>query len=356
MQVFSRSRVTTVTTIRRTRLMPASAVATVTLSKPVKALDVVAVNELSGPLRVVRLADILGTDPHKSESYLRRQIGEHVTKGEVLAERRLGLGLRRLRAVAPIDGTIVHMANGQVVIEGERRREEIFASVPGRVVMVDQGRQVTVETVAALIQIAWGHGGLAWGTLKVLDAKPTLQADPGRFNIDHRGAIVAIGSPLTGEFLKAAAEIRVKGVIAASMHYSLIPEVSKLEFPVGITQGFGSLPMADRILNLLNTYNGREIAIDMSSMTDWRETRPEIIIPVTGQTAPEDRATEQQQFKTGQKTRVLQKPYLGEIGTVTALPSDLVATESGLWLSGAMVQLPSGEIIFVPFANLEHLG
>ncbi len=354
MDVFSRSRVTTVTTIRRTRLIPVSSVPTVTLSKPVKPMDVIAINELPGPLRIVRLAAILRTDPTRAESYLRRRVNDHVAKGEVLAERRLGL--RRLRALAPIEGTVVRIANGQVVVEGQGDEEEIFASVPGRVVMVEQGKQISIETVAALIQIAWGYGGLAWGTLKVMDAKPTVQADPARFNIDHRGAIVTISAPLTPEFLQAAAEIRVKGLIAGSMHSSLIPAVRKAEFPVGITQGFGSFTMADRILNLLNTYNGREAAIDMGNVQDWREMRPEIIIPVTGQSAREDRAPEQLEFRVGQKVRILQKPNLGEIGTISALPADLNATESGFWLSGAMVQLPSNETIFVPFANLEHLG
>lgn len=353
MDVFARSRVTTVTTIRRTRHMPTSAVPTVTLSKPVKALDVVAVNETPGPLRIVRLADALRTDSTKAESYMRRRIGDHVAKGEILAERRRGL--RRLRVIAPIEGNIVQIAHGQVLIEGERRMEEIYASVPGRVVMVESGRQVTVETVAALIQIAWGTGGLAWGTLRVMDAKPTLQADASRFNIDHRGSIVAIAAPLTEEFVRAAVEIRPKGLIAGSMPSSLIPKLRGVEFPIGITQGFGKLVMTERILNLLNTYNGREIALDMTSSEDWRETRPEIIIPVTGQTAPEDRTAENL-FKVGQKARILQKPSLGEIGTISALPSERKATESGLWLNGAMVQLASGETLFVPFANLEHLG
>ena len=354
MTVFSRSRVTTVTTVRRTRPIPPASQPMVTLAKPVKANDVIAVNEVPGILRIVRLAPLLRTDPVKAESYLRHRVGERVNKGEVLAERRLGL--RRLRAVSPMDGSIVHAAAGQVIIEGERKQEEIIAAAPGRVVMVEQGKQIIIETIGAVAQIAWGSGGLAWGTLRVMDNKPTMVADAGRFNIDHRGSIIAIAAPLTEEFLNAAIEIRVKGIIAGSMRSSLIPAVRKAEFPVGITQGFGVLSMTDRILNLLNTYNGREIAIDMTTSEDWREIRPEIIIPVTGQTVPEERDTATQPFKVGQKVRLLQLPNLGEIGTISALPPDLNATESGFWLPGAMVQLPSNATIFVPFANLEHLG
>lgn len=356
MNIYARSRVTTVTTIRRIRQMPPSAMPRVTLSQPVKPMDVVAFNELPGEFRLLKLSEILLTDAKHAEAYVRRREGEAVAKGEVLAERRLLLGLRRLRVVSPIAGVVARIGGGQILIEGPRRVEEVFASVPGKVVNIDPGRHVVVETTAALIQIAWGIGGLAWGTLRVMDTKPGLETKPDRFTIDHRGAIIAIGSPLTKEFLEGAMEIRPKGLIASSMPSSLIPLVQKSGFPVGIVQGFGRLPVSERVLNLLNTYNGREIAMDMAVSGDWRDTRPEIIIPVIGQNAPEDRGDDQQDLKIGHKVRVLQNPYFGEIGTVSAIPTQLAQLDSGLWTSGAMVQVPGNDTIFVPFANLEHLG
>lgn len=354
MNIYSRSRVTTVTTIRRIRHMPRSAVPRVTLSQPVKPLDVVAVNELPGEFKLLRLTALLRANAPRAEAYLRRREGDQVAKGEVLAERRLGL--RRLRVISPIDGVVARVGSGQVLIEGQRRVEEVYASVPGRVVGVEPGRYVVVETTAALVQIAWGRGGLAWGTLRVMDQKPGLETRADRFTIDHRGAIIVIGSPLTEDFLTGAIDIRPRGLIAASMTSSLIPMVEKIEFPIGIVQGFGQFPMSERVLNLLNNYNGREIALDLESSVDWRDMRPEIIIPVTGQSAPEDRGGDQQDFMVGQKARVLQTPYFGEIGTITAIPAELMQSESGIWSPGAMVQVGAGETIFVAFANLEYLS
>jgi transcription antitermination factor NusG len=336
--------------------MPPSAIPRVTLSQPVKPLDVVAYDEVPGELRLIKLAEVLGIDPASVEAYVRRRQGEPVTRGEVLAERSLLFGLSRRRAIAPIDGVVARLGDGQMIIEGPRRVEEVFASVPGRVVAVAPGRQVVIETTAALIQIAWGIGGLAWGTLRVMDTKPGLDTEANRFTIDHRGAIVAIGSPLTREFLEGAIDIRPKGLIASSMPSSLIPLVQKVNFAVGIVQGFGRVPVSERVLNLLNTYNGREIAMDMAVSADWRDMRPEIIIPVTGQNAPEDRSDDRQDLKVGHKVRVLQEPYFGEIGSVTAIPDELTQLDSGLWVAGAMVQTPSNRTIFVPFANLEDLG
>jgi len=356
MNVYARSRVTTVTTFRRVRPMPPSALPRVTLSQPVKPLDVVAYNEMPGEFRLIKLAEILKADPKSVEAYVRRRQGEPVTAGEVVAERSGALGLSRLRAVSPIDGVVARLGDGQMIIEGPRRVEEVFASVPGRVVNVVPGRQVVIETTAALIQIAWGIGGLAWGTLRVMDTKPGLDTQANRFTIDHRGAIVAIGSPLTEEFLEGAIDIRPKGLIASSMPSSLIPLVQSVNFAVGIVQGFGRVPVSERVLNLLNTYNGREIAMDMAVAADWRDMRPEIIIPVTGQSAPEDRSDDRRDLRVGHKVRVLQAPYFGEIGTVTAIPGDLTQLDSGLWSAGAMVQTPGGRTVFIAFANLEDLG
>lgn len=355
--VFSLTRVTAVTAIRRFRKLPPAGIPRVSLSQPVKALDVVASAELPGNFRVIKLDKQLRVDPQYAETCMIKREGDLVQKGEVLAIRSISLGMRKLRVTSPMDGRIVRITGGQVIIESERKHQEIYASVPGRVVAIEVGEHVTVETNAALIQIAWGYGGLAWGTLKVMDAEPGLTTDAKRFNIDHRGAIVVVGSPITEEFLKGAIEMRVKGLIASSMRSNLIPLFNKVEFPVGLTQGFGMLPMSERILGLLNTYNGREAALDMSLSADWRDMRPEIIIPISsGQTAPEDRSPGQYEFIVGQKARILQPPYLGEIATVTALPAEMRQLESGLWMPGAQMQLSTGETAFVPFANLEYLG
>jgi hypothetical protein len=58
----------------------------------------------------------------------------------------------------------------------------------------------------------------------------------------------------------------------------------------------------------------------------------------------------------GHLVRVLQSPYMGDIGTVATMSGELRQLESGLWMPGVMVDMPDGESIYVPIANLEHLG
>jgi hypothetical protein len=111
-----------------------------------------------------------------------------------------------------------------------------------------------------------------------------------------------------------------------------------------------------RIFNTLHRNNGRELSLDMGFDQDWRDYRPEIIIPARSQGKASDEHSILKGLQIGHLVRVLQSPYMGEIGTVTSMPGELRQLESGLWMPGVMVELPDGHTIYVPIANLEHLG
>jgi hypothetical protein len=354
-RLYARARVTTITVISRVHRIPRGSTPRVLVGQTVKATETLAAAEVAREHRIVDVVGQLNARLKRVESFLVKRVGDPVVKGETLASRRRFL--RRLRVTSPIEGRVIRIEGGQMLLEGPRTRIEVEASVPGKIVEVIPDEAVTIETTGAAIQVAWGCGGLVWGTLKVMDETPGLETNPGRFNIDHRGAIVAIGSPVTEAFLEEAADIRVRGVIASSVHASLVPRLASFDFPIGITQGFGRLPMSERILGLLAQYSGREIAMDMGQIDNWRERRPEIIIPLASQQKPpvEDQS-DPGKFSVGQRVRVLQDPYLGQIGTIAAIHDDPRRLPSGLWSEGIDVEFSDGEVVFVPFANFEHLG
>ncbi len=355
--VHSYGRTTTVGTIRRIRRIPRGGQVLVKQGQAVTALETLAVAERPQEYRLLSIGAALRVKQKNVMKYLPdRDIGEHVEEGEVLAERKLLFGLRTLQAVAPITGLIARIDRAHILIAGGVVREELLAAVPGRVTFIDPESHLIIETTGTLVQVAWGHGGMVWGTLKVLDEEPGLDTPVGRFNIDHRGAILAIGSPLTKEFLKGAVEIRVKGLIASSAPASMVSMIKAAGFPVGLTQGFGHSMMDQRIFNTLGKNNGRELSLDMGHDEDWRDYRPEIIIPTRSQEKSSEEHSILKGLQVGHLVRVLQSPYLGEIGTVATMPGELRQLESGLWLPGVMVDMPDGKSIYVPIANLEHLG
>lgn len=355
---FSQARVAPLTTLRRMQRLPHDAGIKVALKQTVKAMEVVAVTEVPDQRHLIDLAKRLRVRPEQVNDYLLKRQGDMVHEGEPIAMRRGFLRLRRRRVLSPMDGRIVWLNDGRILIEGGHHRVEIPASISGRVLAAEPGEYVTIEGHGAAIQVAWGIGGLAFGTLKTMDTLPSFHTETGRFNIDHRGSIVAIGSPLTEQFYKEAVEIRAKGIIASSISVDMLPVIQDTPFPIAITQGFGQLQMSERIISLLNTHNGREISLAMSATDDSRETPPEIIIPITAGQRSEDRAPDEPNvtFKVGQRVRVLQHPYLGEIGVIDSLPDGVRQIPSGLWMAGAEVEVGPGRSVFIPFTNLQHLG
>jgi hypothetical protein len=357
---YSQAHVTNVTTLRRTQRLPHGAIPKVAIGQMVKAMEIVAVAEVPQERRLIDLSKLLRVSLEGAADYILKREGDLVRAGEVLASRSVLLGIRKRRALSPVEGRIAWIGDGQILVEGGHRRVEIPASAPGRVTAIEPGEYVTIESHGAAIEMAWGGGGLAWGTLKLMDTAPSPTPEPGRFNIDHRGAIVAIASSLTEPFFRDALDIRVKGLIAASASASMLPLLERSPFPVGLTQGFGQLPMSDRVLNLLSTHNGREIALAMSVPgDDSRETPPEIIIPSMSGAKPEDKPSdrpEQHAIRPGDRVRVLQNPYRGEIGTVAAIADRPHQLASGLWVSGVQVEFSPGRTVFVAVANLQYLG
>jgi hypothetical protein len=352
----SYARVTPLTLIHRRRLLPCPGEVLVSRGRLVKATEAIARAVVPQEHRFVNVARLLGVSPDRVARYLLKEVGEEVKQGETIAGRRGLLGLRRVRVSSPVTGVLKAVVGGRVLLEGEPETVEVLASVPGRIASVDPNMGAVVETHGALVQLAWGRGGLAWGVLKVMPPDQEGRADPEAFNIDHHNAIVAIDAPLNEPYLQAADEQHVRAIIAPSADAALLPVLEALQYPVALTQGFGDMRMSEQILGLLKANNGQQIALDAATPGRWRAERPEIIIPLQAPSDPVAPYVPGEALAIRQRVRILAPPHLGEIGEIVDLPPRERCLESGLWLHGAEVKLSSKETVFVPFANLEHLG
>jgi hypothetical protein len=107
--------------------------------------------------------------------------------------------------------------------------------------------------------------------------------------------------------------------------------------------------MADPIFRLLQQSEGREASLFSRS----RDRRPEIIIPLP---APEGSAGPPQSppaLAVGQRVRLLRAPHFGEVGKIVAVDTRARPSSIGLRMPGADVELAEGEIMFVPYPNLD---
>ncbi|MCZ7569150.1 MAG: hypothetical protein M5U01_11275 [Ardenticatenaceae bacterium] len=338
--------------VRRERMLPAPGTVHVRLGQEVGPDSLIAEGERPGSVHVVELAPTLGLDRRQVEAALLVQPGEAVTVNQPLAARKRLL--RRREVLAPVAGQVLAIdEHGRLLIASTPGPVKIAAGTPGRVVNIMPRFGAVVESNGAFFQGIWGSGGESFGVLRVLVGEPDTMLQPEHIDIAVRGTIVVGGATITREGLEAARAAQVRGLILGAMPYGLVDLVRTLPFPVILTEGFGSIPIAMPLFGGLAAVDGREAMLDGRYQARWGRRLPELFVPL-GQ--PGQPLRELGPLAEAQQVRLAAPPLLGRIGSIVRLDAGRRSTESGLPLAGCEVELDSGEVVFVPYSNLEQLG
>jgi hypothetical protein len=352
----SATQVTSLTVIKRERLLPVRGEVLTSMGARVEPIDVVARASLGGDLHVVDVGKSLSVKSENLDKYLLKAVGDTVEEGEAIAAK--GGGLIPLRRVcrSPVAGRIVAIGSGRVVLESRAKTFELHAHFRGTVVSVMPSLGVVIKTVGALVQGVWGAGGEAQGVLKMLAEDPTEKLVAEAIDIGCHGSIIVGGSSVDEEALERAEQMQVRGLVVGSIGADWGERASDLPFPVIATEGMGQVPMASAVFELLRSNAGREASISGVTRLRWGTVRPEIIIPLQrrGATPPPQQLGGA--LEIGAQVRVIRQPYLGSVGQVVSLPSQPRVVNSGARLRGAEVELEGKERVFVPYANLELIG
>jgi len=121
-----------------------------------------------------------------------------------------------------------------------------------------------------------------------------------------------------------------------------------------LTEGFGEIEMADKTFELLKSLEGQEGSINGATQIRAGVIRPEIIVPRRNGAGAQGQAGQGGgELKTGSRIRVIREPYFGRLGTVTALPPELVRIETGAMVRTLRAKLDGDEAAVVPRANVE---
>lgn len=343
-------------TIRRERRLPIPGKVLVQRGDPVEASTVLATAEQPSEVVIVDIARMLKVSPERATAYLHRKLGASVRAREVLARRRIWLGLRTLRARSPVDGEIVAIGGGKVLIQAGARPLELRAGFPGRVAEVLHPYGAVIETTGALIQAFWSSGADFSGMIRIV----TSGAEPLRARaIDPvaQGTIVVGGAWIEPSALEQAERLQVRGIIAGSMEVSLLPILRELSFPVVLTEGFGRLPMHPGIFRILSLYQGRAaFVLRPPAGPDGWPGRPEILIPVPTENPPPPEPAGEIELQPGVRVRLLREPYRGRTGTVSGISRYPWTLDSGLRSWCAEIELDGdGGKVWVPVYNVEIL-
>lgn len=359
--------------VRRRRILPVPGEVLVEVGQEVGLLEVVAQALEPGALRPVNAAAVLGVAPREIGPLMRKRPGDAVREGEVLAERRALFGLFTSALRSPIDGTVetVSDISGQVMLRAAARSISLCAFLPGRVVSIIADRGVEIEGRAAIVQGIAGIGKEAFGPLVRVDERPGSPLVPERITAAHRGAVVFSGGWVSGAALHRLVEVGAAGLVAGSARgldllgfagYDWNPACTGGEdshLTVVLTEGFGEIPMADRVFALLSSLAGREVAVDGTTQVRAGAIRPEIVAApladIPSAMRQEGEAT-RARIAVGDRVRIVRGREFGAVGRVARIPEAPVVLATGASALAFEVALPGERIAVVPRPNVEFLG
>jgi hypothetical protein len=321
------------THIRRARLLPENGRVLVRAGQKVNATDIVAESPQQSRHVLVDVRNGLRLNRKEPlENYMDRRVGDRLQEGDVLAE--AGGFLKRI-VRSPVDGDIVAITGGRVMIEVPDAPYTLQAGITGEVSEVIPERGVIIEADGALVQGVWGNGKIDLGMLLSLIRSPEDSITRDRLDVSMRGAVVLAGHCENADVFETAQQLPLRGLILSSLTADIIPAASSASFPVIVLEGIGNIPMNNSAYQIaVNQRKTRRIDSMLLPGNPFTGERPEILVnlPANGKLAPEVEI-----FKAGQSVRVQTPPYTGQIGTLTKILPGRTRLSNGL-------RVPAGEV------------
>ena len=360
-------------TIEKERRLPLAGEVLVQAGVTVKAEDVVAKADLPGNVQLVNVANLLSVPPEEIAEHMLKPVGEVVSEDEIIATTKGLFGLFKSQARSPIDGTIESVSDvtGQVILREPPIPVEVKAYTDGTVTETVPNEGVTVETYGTYIQGIFGIGGETVGNLTVVAESPSDALTAEQILSEHKENILVGGSLVTTAAIQQAIEQGVKGIIAGGIDDADLRELLGYELGVAITgseeigitlvitEGFGSISMAEQTFTLLKAREGMKTSINGATQIRAGVVRPEIVIPLLSEAErtaadAEDGASEGI-LEVGSSVRIIREPYFGKLGCVTELPVELQNLETEAQVRVLRVELADGQQTILPRANVEAI-
>jgi len=269
--------------VDKMRRLPVKGTVPLKVGDRVQPDTVVARAELPGDLETVRLADRMSVDPDELKGKVLVKKGDHVEKGQVLAEVKGFFGLFRTQGTAPCAGEVEFYSDvtGHLGIRKPPVPIEIDAYVSGVVQEVFEGEGVVVRAQGAMIQGIFGVGGERQGEILMACDAPDQNLDASRIPEGCEGKVLIGGNLVRADALKRAAEQKAVAIVAGGMLDQDLREYLGYDLGVAITgdeavpltvvltEGFGEINMARRTFELLKSLEGRKASVKRRATTGW---------------------------------------------------------------------------------------
>jgi hypothetical protein len=357
-------------TVRLNRALPIPGQVLVKPGQHVTPEEVIAETRIPNDVISINIANQLGAAPEDVPGYMLKKEGEAVKEGQMIAENHPWIKWFKTSIPSPVDGTIesISRVTGQVLIRKPPREIQLRAHIDGRVVELTGSAGVVIESGATYIQGIFGVGGERNGILRVLCSNPDEPLSASCIKPEHKGEILVCGSLIEMDALEKATELGVAGLIAGGIHSKSLRQWLGYDIGIAITgdedvsttiiltEGFGWIAMASGTFDLLKSCGGMMASINGRTQIRAGVMRPEIIIPCCDEARPEsshERSSDG--VHEGDKVRIIREPYFGSIGKVKELVREPIRIETEAMVRVMEVELPSGEVVTVPRANVERI-
>jgi len=351
------------------RILPLKGEVLVKKGDQVEPDAVVAQTHLPGPVEPVNIANILGVPPEDVLECMLKKEGEPIKTGEVIARSSSFFGLFKSECKSKTEGTVENISHitGQVLLRGLPMPVQVKAYLKGEVVAVHPQEGVTVACIGAFVQGIFGIGGETHGPIRVLSKDHGEILDEEHIPNDCKGQVLVGGSLVTAAAMKRAIAVGAKGIVVGGfgdrdlrdfLGYDLgvaITGSEELGITLVVTEGFGTIAMAEKTFQLLKRHEGELACINGATQIRAGVIRPEVVIPRV--TRAVDQVAEPQiaGLAVGSPVRVIRQPYFGHLGVVTDLPAPLQKLESESHARVLEVELDGGQRAIVPRANVEMI-
>lgn len=371
--------VVTHTVARIERRLPIAGEVLVRIGSRVEPDDVVLRAALPQPPRLINIARELGILPRNVYSRMKKEEGNKVAQGELLARASI-LGGRS--AYAPVAGTIsaIDRTTGYVTITPNPVPQEAKAQVRGIVMEVPDQRTVIIETPSSYVQGIVGMGMERFGVLRLLVTDPRERVDAEIIDARSAYAILIAGASITAAALRRALEEQVRGIVvggieehelrsflndpggaawnigARSWHLPAPPFDADPGLTLVITEGFGVRPMSAPFFELLAAHDQQEALIEGATQLRSPQRRPKVIIPLSRGRGSDAIEPARLSLELQRRVRLLDNAHLGQIATVTALPGEPRLLPTGVRAPVVEVVLQDNSRLILPEAAVEPLA
>lgn len=363
--------------VRINRVLSGKGTISVSVNQEVKPSDIIGTSNVSAGFRILNLASLLAVNPKDVAKYLKRNLGQRIYKGELLAYKPGGIFGGEKTIIAPTDGLLDYLnpQSGEMKMTMFPKKSNLPAGVFGIVESVDEERgKVTIIAQSSRIHGMFGSGKLRDGILEILGKRESLIVR-SFISPKSEGHILVGGSLVYKDAVSDSISCGITGIITGginakdyrSMAGGRIAFPKKLENDIGIsvvvTEGFGSIPIGLDIYEILSQYNNRFVSIDgnkgiidlpsydESSMNRARSTK---IPPIPDGGVNLEQASQVVELQPGAYVRVVGNSYSGEQGKIIMIDDSPTLLLSKISSYLATIETKRRKIK-VPVVNLEKI-